>query len=118
MQIAPAGPAEPFEDARHDHVRVGQASLARVAAGQPSALGRDDLDAAPLEGGEVLAHRGVLPHLGVHGGTDDHRRPGGQQRGAQEVVGEPGGVAGEGVRRRRHDQHQIGLLTEPGVGNR
>ena len=62
---------------------IGQPTFARVAAGQPPALGRDDLDAAPLQRGEVLAHRGVLPHLGVHGGADDHRRPGGQERGAR-----------------------------------
>ena len=63
--------------------RIGQPALAGVPAGQPPALGRDDLDAAPLQGGQVVAHRRVLPHLGVHGRADQHRRPGGQQRGAR-----------------------------------
>ena len=33
-----------------DHRRIGEPALSRVAAGQPAALGRDDLDAASLAG--------------------------------------------------------------------
>ena len=35
---------------------------------------------------QVLLHRRVLPHLGVHRRADDHRRPGGEQRGRQQVA--------------------------------
>ncbi len=117
MEVAPRAAAEPFEHMRHDRVGIGEPALPRVTAGQPPALGRDHLDAAPHQRGEVLTHRCVLPHLRVHGGTDDHRRPGGQEGGAQEVVGEPSGVPGEGVCRRRHNQHQVSLLAEHGVRN-
>ena len=113
----PRRPAEPFEHTLDDDGRVGQPALSRVAAGQPPALGRDDLDAAALERGQVVPHRRVLPHLGVHGGAHDHGRPGGQQRGAQEVVGEPGGVAGDGVGGGGHDEDEVGALAELRVRN-
>ena len=117
VQVALRGAAQSFEDTLDDDARVGQPPLARVAARKPPALGRDDLDAPALEGGQVVPNRGVLPHLGVHGRAQDHRRPRRQQRGTQEIVGEPGGVAGDGVRGGRHDHDQIGGLAEPRVGN-
>jgi hypothetical protein len=87
------------------------------ATGQMARLGRDDADPAPLQRGQVLADRGVLPHFGVHGRAQHHRGPGGQQGGGQQVVGETGGVARHEVRRGRHDQDQIGTLTQTGVRN-
>ena len=41
---------------------------------------------------EVVLHRGVLPHLGVHRRADHDRGPGGEQRGGEQVVGDAGGV--------------------------
>ena len=78
---------------------------------------RHDPDAPTGQGGQVLAHGRVLPHLGVHGGTDQHRGPRGQQGRRQKVVGKPGGVAGQEMGRGRHHDDEVGTLSETGVGN-
>ena len=48
--------------------------------------GSTTMHAAAAQRGEVVLHRRVLPHLGVHRRADDHRSPGGEQRGRQQVV--------------------------------
>ena len=58
---------------------------------------------------------GVLPHLGVHGRRVQHRAPGGQQRGGQQVVGHPGRGPGHQVGGGGGDQDQVGRLAEPDV---
>ena len=55
---------------------IGEATLADVAAGEAARLGVDHVHAAPAQRGEVLLHRRVLPHLGVHRGRDEHRARG------------------------------------------
>ncbi len=44
-----------------------------VAAGEAPGARLEDVDAAAAEGGEVLLHGEVLPHLGVHGRADENR---------------------------------------------
>ena len=61
-------------DGGDDVVRLGQAAGALVAAGQAADGGLDDVHAAAAQGGEVVLHGRVLPHLGVHGRADDDRR--------------------------------------------
>ena len=70
--ISPVRPADP---------RPESPPARRPTAGGTTA------DAPPLQGGEILPDGRVLPHFGVHGGAHQHRGPGGQQRGGQEVVG-------------------------------
>ena len=57
-----------------------------VAARETSGLGVDDAHAAPPQGREVLLHRRVLPHLGVHRWAHDDGRPRGDHDGSEEVV--------------------------------
>ena len=68
------------------------------------------------KGGQVLLDRRMLPHLGVHGRADHHGCRGGDQRGGQEIVGEPAGVPGQevGGGRRHHDE--VGALAQAGCG--
>ena len=101
-----------------DLLRVGQAPRARIAAGKMPDGRRHDPHAPALEGGLVLAHRRVLPHLGVHGGAEQHRGPRGEQGGRQQVIGQAGGVASHEVRRGRHHQDQVGALPQSGMGDR
>ena len=65
--------------------------------------------------GQVVLHRRVLPHLGVHRRADHDRRPGGEQGGGEQVVGDAGGVGAEqaGGGRAHHDE--VGRLAEAGV---
>ena len=76
----------------HDVGGIGEPSLADVAAGEATGLGVDHVHAAPAQRGEVLLHRGVLPHLGVHRRRHQHRGAGREQRGGEQVVGDPGRV--------------------------
>ena len=62
-------------DRGDDGVGIGEPPDAGVTTGEAAGLGRHD-DHAPLgEHVEVVLHRRVLPHLGVHGRADHHRRP-------------------------------------------
>ena len=97
---------------------LGQPARADVAAGEAARRGLDHVDAAAPEGGQVVLHRGVLPHLGVHGRADQDRRPGGEQRGGEQVVGDAGGVGAEHPGRGRGDDDQVGRLAEAGVRDR
>ncbi len=114
MSAAP----ERAEHLLDDDRRIGEAPDAEVAAGQASRLWRHDRHPARGEDREVVAHRGVLPHLRVHGWTDHDRRSGGKQRGGEEVVGETAGVPCEEVRCGGRHDHQVGARGELGVGHR
>ena len=74
-------------------------------ASRPSSGGTTVTPRGPEDGQVVLDGR-VLPHLGVHGRAHHHRRRRGDQRGGQQVVGEPAGVAGQevGGGRGHHDR--------------
>ncbi len=103
--------ATDLEDLR----RVGQPALAGVDAGEPADGGLDDDGAAAAERGHVLLGGRVLPHLGVHGGREDDRAAGGQERVGEQVVGEAVGGLGEHVGRGGRDDHQVGVLADADV---
>ena len=77
--------------------------------------GLEDLDAALAQGGDVGPGGRVLPHLGVHRRGEQHRAAGGEQRGGQQVVGQPVGGAGQQVGGGRGDDDEVGLAAEPDV---
>ena len=95
VEVAGPGPAPSARGPRATMV-AGSASrpgpdVARRPGGPPRAS-----TTAPRAGAGVArlsCDRRVLPHLGVHGRADQHRGPGGQQRGGEQVVGQAGGVA-------------------------
>ena len=94
--------------------RVGEPALADVAAGEAARLGVDHVHAPAPQRGEVLLHRGVLPHLGVHRRRHEDRRPGGEQRGGEQVVGDAGGVLAEQRGGGRRDDHEVGAAGRGG----
>ena len=60
----------------------------------------------------------MLPHLGVHGRGDEHRRPGGEQGGGEQVVGDPRRVLPEQFGGGGRHDHEVGPLAEVGVRDR
>ncbi len=97
---------------------IGEATGTDVAAGEPTRLGVDHVHAAATQRGEVLLDRGVLPHLGVHRGRDEHRRPGREQRCAQQVVRDAHGVLAQQPGGGRSDDDEVGGLAEARVRDR
>ena len=69
-----------------DRVGLGQPAFADPAAGEIAVARFDEPHAAAPQQRHVGLHGGVLPHVGVHGRRDEHRRPRGQVERGQEVV--------------------------------
>ena len=86
------------------------------SASGPS-LGPTKRDAVGLQARAVALGRGVLPHPRVHGGRDEHRLVGRDQRRGREVVGDAVGHLGHDVGGRGRHHHDVGLLPEPDVGD-
>ena len=103
---------------RHDLDRIGQPSSPGIAPSQAADGGPFDVDAAATQRGDVLGDCRVLPHLGVHGRADEHRRPRGEQRGHQQVVRQAGGVGGDHPGRGGSDDDEVRGLPEPRVRDR
>ena len=92
-------PREQREHACDDALRVGEPAGADVAAREAAVLGLEHVHAAPAQRREVLLHRRVLPHLGVHRRAHEHRRARGEQRRGEQVVGDAGRVLADAASR-------------------
>ena len=109
------GAAQQQPGERGDLLGLGKPPGTGVRAGEPTRR-RLEHDCSTAAQRRHVARGGrVLPHLGVHGGREEHRAAGGQQRRGEQVVGAAGSGAGQQIRRRRSDHHQIGLLAEAHV---
>ena len=102
-------PARSFgrERRRHrfdDRGRVGEPSDPEIAGRKVPFLRIDQDGAVGGDLRDVALHARVLPHLGVHGRSDDHRAPAHQVGGAHEVVPAPGREPRQ-ARRCRADDH-------------
>src|SRR5947207_2266293 len=75
----------------------------------------DDDGAAAAQRRHVLLGGRVFPHLGVHGGREDDRTAGGQERVREQVVGQAVSGLREDVRGRRGDDDQVGVLPDADV---
>ena len=105
-------------DCGHDRVEVGETARALVAARESPDLGIDDLDTAVAQQGDVVLHRGVLPHLRVHRRAHHDGSARRQQGRRQEVVRDAVGVGADHPRRRRRHDDDVGALAQPRVRNR
>ncbi len=112
-----AGFEEPDDGLDHGG-RIGQPTLADVAAGEASLLRCDDDHPARSQDGHVVLDRWVLPHLGVHGRTDDDRGRSGDQGGREQIGRAPGPQIGEDAGGGRTDDDGIRRLPHRGVGYR
>src|SRR5439155_7629987 len=103
------------QDGGQNVVGFGQTSGPLVAAGQPAHSGFDDGHAPRSQQAQVLLDGRLLPHLGVHGRADHDGRPGGEEGGRQQVVGDAVGVAADDAGSGGRHQHEIGRLAQAGV---
>ena len=85
----------------------GQAPGSGVGARQPSHCWLHHRVAVLAEGGDIVLDEAVVPHLGVHGGGEEHRAGGHEEGGGEHVVGGPGGDTGEEVRSGGDDDHEV-----------
>ena len=98
-----------------DLLGFGQPAGSGVGAGQPARRGFEHHRATLTQRGHVLAGGRVQPHLGVHGGREQHRTARGQQRGGQQIIGAAGDRAGQHIGGGRRHDHQVGLLADAHV---
>ena len=102
-------------DRRRQFARVRQSAGSGVGPGQSADVGVEHHRAASAQQCDVVAGRGMLPHLGMHGGGEQHRGAGGQQHVGEQVVGPAAGGASQQVSRSRRDHDQVALLSNPYV---
>ncbi len=95
--------------------RFGEPAGADHAAGEISAAGLDDEHAATAQDFQVRLRGRMLPHVDVHGGSDDHGRGGGEIERAEEVVGDALGELGDRVGGGRSDQKSVDRLRNRDV---
>src|SRR5208337_1670392 len=79
---------EAFERGRNNLFGFGEPSGADHATREISAAGLDDVHAAAAQDFHVRLRGRMLPHVDVHGGSDDHGGGGGEIEGAEKIVGD------------------------------
>ena len=108
-------PGEHRQRLGDDALRFGQPARPRVGAGQAPAVRVDDAQPTTAQRGHVLPGRRVGPHLGVHGGGEDHGGRRRQDRRGQHVIGATGRDPGQQVRRGGGHHDQVGPLPHRDV---
>ena len=98
-----------------DFVGLGEPPFADPAAREVALARFDEAHAARRERVEVLAHRFVREHVGVHRGREEHRRARGGVERRQKIVGDAVGELADHVGRRRRDDQQIDRRGERDV---
>ena len=101
----------------NDVVQFRQSPGPDRAAGEFSHSRLHDPSAARPEGGQVLAGRGMLPHVRVHGRRQHERTAKGKMGRAEEIVGEPQRELGQHVRGGGRDKQDVSALSDIDVGN-
>jgi hypothetical protein len=101
-----------------DLLRLAHPPSTHVTAGENTSRWFEDEDPPATQGGKVLLHRGLFPHFGVHGGTEQYWGLGRQQRCGKKVVRQSHGVSSNKMCRRRSHDNQVGALAEVGVRDR
>ena len=89
---------------------LSHAPRAHHAAGQFAGAGLDDANAALAQRFEIGLGGGMVPHVHVHRGSDQHRRIGGQVHGGQKIVGDAVRKFGQDVGGGRRDHQRLGPL--------
>ena len=79
---------------------------------QPSGSRAGDDDAPLAKFGQILLGGRVVVHVGIHGRSDQDRRPRRDHRGGQRVVGQARRQLGDAVHRGRGDDHDVGTLGQ------
>ena len=98
-----------------DSFHAGKASRARHAAGKVAFIRRDNAHAASSQNINVLLGSGMLPHVHMHRGSDDHWRCCCEKHRRQEIVGDAARKFGQYVGRRRRDDQGVDALRHSDV---
>src|SRR6185369_15912346 len=98
-----------------DHLNVLQLPLPFPAAGEHAAGRGDEQVAVFSQARLVVAVDGILVHVHVHGGGDQHGCLGRQHGGGKQVIGDAGGDLADEVGGGRGDQEQIGPVRQGDV---
>jgi hypothetical protein len=93
-----------------DLLGLGHPPDARLALGELALLGPDQLDAVLDERADVRLRGGVRPHARVHRRRHEDWPAVRERRLAEHVVRVPVRELGEGVRRARRDDEQVGAI--------
>jgi hypothetical protein len=104
-------PEHGFEDFRGFSHSAGT----DLAAAEPAICGADDVDAIGAELGDISLDGRGIPHVGVHGGSDKDGAAGDEEGGAEEVVGESEGDAGDAACSGGGDDSNLGTAGETDV---
>ena len=102
-------------DGGDDRLGLGQAAGADVAAGEAPLLGRARRARPGATRVARLSCTAGCSHISVcMAGRHDHRRPGGEQRGREQVVRDAGGVAADEPGRGRGHDDDVGATGRAG----
>ena len=107
----------PF-DCRGNGFRIGEPPRPGHPAGKVSAAGFHDRVTAPHQRCQVGLGGRVLPHVDVHGGSDQHRTGEGEVKSSEEIVGQAVRQFRHQVGRGRSDHEQFVLLRHGNVFDR
>ena len=102
--------AEGVEHGVGDGFGFGHAAGADHAAGELAGAGLDDAHAALAQDFKVGLGGRMIPHVHVHGGSDEDGRGGGEVHGGEEIVGDAVGELGEDVGGGGSDDEGVGPL--------
>jgi len=106
-------------DVREDRLRLGHASgAAPLARREHPLIGIEQTISELAQARGVRLGLCMRPHPVVHRGHEQHGRFRGEQRGREQIVRLPRCSAGHEVRRRRRDDHCVGLAREMDVVER
>ena len=100
-----------------DVVQLGQSAGSDRATGEFSHCRLHDAGAARPEGGQVLAGRGMFPHVRIHGRRQHERTAKGKMGRAEEIIGEAQRELGQHVRGGGRDQQDVSALSDIDVGD-
>ncbi len=99
--------------ARQNFIHRAHPSRAFIPAREHSTFfWSDEIYAALAKGFHIGLRRCVLPHLAIHGRSDEHRRECGQRNFRDGISRETMCEFREDVRRRRSDEQQVGAIRE------
>ena len=107
-----------FQNRVDDRLVRSQSPRANHAAGQISAAGLDNANAAGAQCCHIGLRRGVLPHVDVHGWSYNCRGLGGEKCSGQEIRSQTAGKLGQNIGCRGNDHERINRLRHGNVFDR
>jgi hypothetical protein len=86
-----------------------------LTAAEPAFAGTDEVHTVGTQLCDVALHGRGIPHIGIHGRSDEDWAAADEERSAEEIVGESECDSGDGAGGRRGDDGKAGAATESDV---